>query len=588
MDYEELYRKYQKLLEENKRLKVENEDFKIQLGLVLPLFDNEVHAMEEEKDLSDQFNSSERVTNNSSPQEKINLFMSLFRGRDDVYAKRWQNKEGKSGYSPVCLNEWAKGICGKPKIKCSDCENKKYAILDSSAIDNHLRGKAVYGVYPMRPDETCSFLAMDFDDDGWQKDINALRNTCTEKSIPFVVERSQSGNGGHAWFFFKDQISAATARKFGTLLLTHAMSKRHEIKFSSYDRLFPNQDTLPKGGFGNLIVLPLQVNARKSDNSVFIDEKFQPYSDQWHFLSSVRKLSEEEINGYISQLGTGNELGDLRQIEDEETKPWEKTRIDKRLCKNDIPDTINITKADMLYVRKDGFSNKALNMMKRLAAFRNPDFYKAQAMRLPTFNKPRIISLSDETPDYLCLPRGCAIDLINLFEPMNSEIKWTDETVSGKFIKVQFKGHLRDEQGDAVYSMLQHDNGVLAATTAFGKTVIGAKLIAERKVNTLVLVHTQQLLEQWQERLNQFLTINEELPIDPIKRRGRKKSRSIIGQLGGGKKNLSGIIDIAIMQSLVKSDDVKDVVQDYGMVIIDETKQQLLKCYFSVFLNDVF
>ncbi|MDD4402423.1 MAG: DEAD/DEAH box helicase family protein [Desulfitobacteriaceae bacterium] len=411
---------------------------------------------------------------------------------------------------------------------------------------------------------------MDFDDEGWQKDVRALRDICIVKDIPFAVERSQSGNGGHVWFFFKDQISAATARKFGTLLLTHAMSERHEIRFSSYDRLFPNQDTLPKGGFGNLIAVPLQAAARKSNNSVFVDENFQPYNDQWHFLSNIRKINEEEIDGYIIQLGLGNDLGELRQVEDEEAKPWEKKKADSRLNRSDIPNEIHITKANMLYIKKNGFSNKAMNVLKRLAAFRNPDFYKAQAMRLPTFDKPRIISLSDETSDYICLPRGCEIDLTNLFEPLKADIKWEDETFSGKTIGVEFNGQLRDEQIDAVYQMLQYNNGVLSATTAFGKTVIGAKLIVERRVNTLVLVHTQQLLEQWKERLTQFLIINEELPADPVTRRGRKKVRSIIGQLGGGKKNLSGIIDIAIMQSLVKGDEVKDIVRDYGMVIVDE------------------
>ena len=570
MNYEELYEKHQKLLEENKRLKIENEDFKIRLGLALPLFGSEIHLMEEEKVLSDRLSDQEQVTNNSSPEEKINLFKSLFRGRDDVYAKRWQNKEGKSGYSPVCLNEWVKGICSKPKIRCSDCDNKNYAIFDSIAIDSHLRGKAVFGIYPMLPDETCYFLAMDFDDEGWQKDVRVLRDICIEKDIPFAVERSQSGNGGHVWFFFKDQISAATARKFGTLLLTHAMSKRHEIRFSSYDRLFPNQDTLPKGGFGNLIALPLQNNARKSNNSLFIDENFQPYNDQWHFLNNIRKMNEEEIDGYIIHFGAGNELGELRQIEDEETKPWERQIKDSKLNWADIPNEIHITKANMLYIEKNGFSDKAFNTLKRLAAFRNPEFYKAQAMRLPTFDKPRVISLSDETSDYLCLPRGCEIDLINLFEPLKADIKWVDETVFGKSIKVEFNGQLRGEQVTAVEQMLQHDNGVLSATTAFGKTVIGAKLIAKRKVNTLVLVHTQQLLDQWKERLTQFLTINEELHEEPVKKRGRKKVRSIIGQLGGGKKNLSGIIDIAVMQSLVKGDEVKDAVRDYGMVIVDE------------------
>ncbi|WP_443112493.1 DEAD/DEAH box helicase family protein [Dehalobacter sp. DCM] len=224
----------------------------------------------------------------------------------------------------------------------------------------------------------------------------------------------------------------------------------------------------------------------------------------------------------------------------------------------------------MLYISKKGFSNKALNSLKHIAAFKNSDFYKAQAMRLPTYDKPRVISLSDETPDYLCIPRGCESDLVNLFGTFKADIKWADETSLGRNVNVEFNGELRDEQADAANSMLLHDNGVLSATTAFGKTVIGAKLISERKVNTLVLVHTQQLLEQWKERLIQFLTINEELPDESVNKRGRKKVRSIIGQLGGGKKNLSGIIDIAVMQSLVKGDEVNDVVRDYGMVIVDE------------------
>lgn len=571
--YEELYEKYQVLLDENKLLRNEIESYKEQLGSVLAKFsDVAQHKDEADKVLSEQLYHFGQVTNANPPQDKINLFMSLFRGREDVFAKKWQGKEGRSGYSPVCLNEWVKGICSKPRIKCSDCPNKEYGVFDESAVDRHLRGKAIYGIYPMLTDETCFFLAMDFDDDGWQEDIKVLRSICTKMNIPIAVERSQSGNGAHAWFFFKDNISAIDARKFGTLLLTNAMSDRHEIKFSSYDRLFPSQDTLPKGGFGNLIALPLQATARKNDNSVFIDKGFQPYDDQWSFFSSIRMMTIEEIEGYISrlQITCGNELGDLRQGEDEDKKPWDKRKSESKLDKADIPDRVYITKANMLYVSKAGFSSKALNNLKRIAAFRNPDFYKAQAMRLPTYDKPRIISLSDETPDYLCLPRGCEPDLASLFESLKADTNWTDETYPGKTIDVEFKGQLYDEQAKAADSMLQYNNGVLSATTAFGKTVIGAKLIAERKVNVLVLVHTQQLLEQWKERLNQFLTINEEMPEEPIKKRGRKKLRSIIGQLGGGKKNLNGITDIALMQSLVKGDEVNEAVQDYGMVIVDE------------------
>ena len=262
---------------------------------------------------------------------------------------------------------------------------------------------------------------------------------------------------------------------------------------------------MPKGGFGNLITLPLQLNARRNNNSVFIDENLEPYDDQWDFLSNIHKLKEEEIDRYISQLSSGNELGDLRQSEDEECKPWEKSRTNYIVSRSDFPDAVYITKANMLYINKNGFSHKALNIIKRLAAFRNPDFYKAQAMQLPTYDKPRIISLSDETSDYLHLPRGCELDLINLLNTQKADIRWIDESYSGKPIKVEFNGQLRDVQADAVDSMLQNDNGVLSATTAFGKTVIGAKLISERKVNTLVLVHTQQLLEQWKERLSSFL-----------------------------------------------------------------------------------
>ncbi|MDI6705226.1 MAG: helicase, partial [Bacillota bacterium] len=204
MEYNELFEKYRKLLEENQRLLAENEDLRKQLGLSLPVphTKNDVQASIEVNNIQAvEVVRPGHITNSSSPEDKINLFMSLFRGRDDVYAKRWQNKEGKSGYSPVCLNEWARGICNKPKIKCSECDNRNYAVLDFAAIDKHLRGKDVFGIYPMLPDETCYFLAIDFDDEGWEKDISVLRDICAEKNIPFAVERSRSGNGAHVWFF---------------------------------------------------------------------------------------------------------------------------------------------------------------------------------------------------------------------------------------------------------------------------------------------------------------------------------------------------------------------------------------------------
>ncbi len=560
MDYEELLAKYQLLLIENESLKNENLKLKKQLGI------EQQDAIAEE---AVQIQLISEINRSSDPSEKINLILSLFSGRTDVYAKRWQNKAGQSGYAPVCLNEWKSDLCGKPKVKCAGCAHKSYRILDQKIIEEHLRGTISIGIYPMHTDETCNFLVIDFDDEGWQRDITVLRNTCKEFGVPIAIERSRSGNGAHAWFFFEESVSAALARKFGTALLTCSMSKRHEINFKSYDRLFPNQDTLPKGGLGNLIALPLQMTARKYGNSVFIDENFIPYADQWGFLSEVNKLSEDKLEKMIIKLCRGDELGFLRRDDEEDQKPWERCAVVPKLRKDDFPEKVIIVRANMLCVSKNGFTQRALNDLKRLAAFRNPEFFKAQAMRMPTYNTPRIISCSDETEEYLCLPRGCEEDITNMLNELDVEADWIDKVNSGRNIDVRFQGELREEQQIAVNELMKHDNGVLSATTAFGKTVVAAKLIAERKVNTLVLVHRQQLLSQWKSRLAEFLQINEVLPALE-KKRGRKKSQSLIGQIGAGKNNLSGIIDIAVMQSLNNKGEVKEYVKNYGMIIVDE------------------
>jgi len=522
MDYNQLLKKYNLLLKENQKLIKENKDLRVQLKLPLKQF-NYFDRADITNDNEIQFCEPKDVYSKSSNSDKINLFMSLFRGRIDVYAKRWQNREGKSGYSPVCLNEWEKGICNKPTIKCSNCANKKYAELDYNSIDNHLRGKEILGIYPILKDDDCYFVAIDFDDEGWEKDITVLRDICTKKSIPIAVERSRSGSGAHAWFFFKDKVSASIARKFGSALITYAMSERHEIKFSSYDRLFPNQDSLPKGGLGNLIALPLQYHSRKNNNSVFIDENFEPYKDQWQCLSNINKLTEDDIGKYISELCNGSELGDLRLNNDDELKPWEMNNLKHNLNQKDFPKEVTIIKSNMLYINKEGFTNKVLNIIKRLSSFKNPEFYKSQAMRLSTYDKPSIISLCEETSNYLCIPRGCEIELRELFLKYNIDVKWIDNTNLGKQIDIKFIGQLREEQEYAFNALAKYDTGVLSATTAFGKTVIGANLIAgkflgegfdEPRLDTLFLampVAWKGTVQQYAGRLHRIYNNKKEV-----------------------------------------------------------------------------
>ena len=516
-----------------------------------------------------------KVYTKSPSKDKITLFLELFHGREDVYARRWYNiKKQKSGYSPACQNEWKRGICDKKTHRCADCPSREFVPLTPEIIRAHLIGRDefcrdVVGIYPLLPDDTTRLLCVDFDDGGWQEDVHAFCDSARNCGLAPAVERSRSGEGAHVWFFFETPVSAADARKLGSLLLTSAMAKRHELSFRSYDRLFPSQDTMPKGGFGNLIALPFQGQAQKNGNSLFLDEHFVPHSDQWAYLSTLPRLTEAELKKALSSFRGAADTGTLAEGKE---KPWESgAKQEEVLTKLDFPLTVSLTLADRLYVEKAGLSQHALNRIQRLAAFRNPDFYKSQAMRLPIYDKPRVIDCGEETDDYLILPRSCLLPVCELLDGLGVPITSSDLRNSGRKIAVQFNGTLRSEQTPAAEALLAHDIGVLSATTAFGKTVIGAYLIGERKTNTLILVHSTALLAQWKQSLEQFLTIDETLPEEP-KKRGRKKKRQLIGQLGGGKNSLSGIVDIAIIQSLFEGEDkhVKELVTDYGMVICDE------------------
>ena len=563
MNYEELLNKYNTLLKAYAELEYENKVLKERFGVLVV------------KEKEQTYQEAKRSFNKYSPkEEKLQLYISLFKGREDVYAKRWESREGKKGYTPVCANEWKPGLCNKKLVKCDKCKHRRLVALDTKAIEKHLRGmdelgRDVVGLYPLLEDDTCWLLAVDFDKKEWQKDVSAFRLACNEQGLEVAVEKSRSGNGAHVWLFFDTNIPATTARKLGNLLLTNAMNKRHEIGFESYDRLFPNQDTMPKGGFGNLIALPLQGNARKKGNSVFVDCNFMAYEDQWKYLSQIKKLSVQEVEDYINQLeklvGTMTES----KVSNEKSQDEWKTLKTIELAANDFPQEVKVVKNHMLYIDKMGISARALNQFKRIAAFNNPDFFKTQAMRIPTYDKPRVIYGFDETEDTLALPRGCEEKLVNLLTQQNIKITVQEARNSGRSIDVTFNGQLRDEQIPAAEEMLKYENGVLAATTAFGKTVIGAHFIATRKVNTLILVHNKQLLEQWKERLEEFLVINEEVP-EKLEGKRKRKVQSMIGEIGGGKNRAHGIVDVAIIQSMIKKEEMKELIKTYGMIIVDE------------------
>ena len=500
------------------------------------------------------------IHNESSREVKIALFRSLFRGREDVYPVRWERKDGRSGYSPACVLEWKKPLCGKPAVKCGNCRHRKLLPITDEVIHHHLIGKHTVGVYPMLPDETCWFLAVDFDRKTWQEDARAFLATCHKMAIPAALERSRSGKGGHVWLFFKSPVPASLARKLGCAILTRTLEERHQLGLDSYDRFFPNQDTLPKGGFGNLIALPLQWGPRETGNSVFLNPNGDPYPDQWLFLSGLDRLPVETVESVVGEASRAGKIISVRQIptdEQLEEDPWPDVASGRRTIKplpGPWPKQIRLVIRDLVYLEKEGLPPSILNALTQLAAFQNPEFYRAQAMRLPTFNLPRIIRCAEDFPQHIGLPRGCLEEVTRFFKDGGTVVTIDDQRNEPTPIRVQFRGQLRPEQERVARGLLDHENGILSAPTAFGKTVIAAWVIAQRKVSTLVVVHRKQLLDQWRDRLADFL----DLP------------KNEIGHIGGGKGQPSGVIDVAVLQSLVRKGVVKDLVSEYSQVIVDE------------------
>jgi superfamily II DNA or RNA helicase len=491
-----------------------------------------------------------------STQGKVAIFRRLFRGRNDVYPVRWESKaSGKSGYSPACANEWRHGICDKPRVKCGDCRNRKLVALSDSVVYDHLTGKHTIGVYPLLEDDTCHFLAVDFDDAEWRSDARAFVQSCEELGIPVALEISRSGQGAHAWIFFTDRVPARDARRLGTTIISYTCARMRQLALRSYDRLFPNQDKLPKGGFGNLIALPLQKKPRENGCSLFVDYDWCPYADQWAFLASVQSLSPKDIDPAILQASGGINPLDVTFIDEEDlAQPWKRPTPATKVLTEPMPKTLSVTLANGVYFEKAHLPQPLANRLIRLAAFQNPEFYRAQTMRRSVWDKPRVIGCAENYPQHIALPRGCLDATLDLLQENDIDCEIDDERYVGERLDADFTGCLRLDQEAAVAAMSHQETGVLCAPTAFGKTVVAAAMIARRRVNTLILVQRTDLLRQWQERLQTFLGFE----------------KGMLGTIGGGKAKPSGKIDIALMQSLSHKSEVKPLVEAYGQVIVDE------------------
>lgn len=517
-------------------------------------------------------------------------FYSYFRGRKDVYVKRG----AKKGYYTQCNNFWKTGICLKKsgeKVKCQDCPAKDYKELKVSVILEHLNGRRedctdVIGLYPLFPDGTCWFLVFDFDNHDedanpsqeWEQEVDALREICLSVGVDALVERSRSGRGAHVWIFFSEAIQAAKVRRFGEALLAKGAESVSLKSFRYYDRLMPMQDYLPEGKLGNLIALPLQGQALRKGNSAFVDESWRPYHDQWSKLLHTRKLSEAEVDAYIKAWcpeDKAMEMFQSDQVDDEKEgtlllfgmDPKPSTRYFKA---DDAAGSVKVILSDGIYIDRRNLKPRLQNAIRRLAAYSNPQFFQNLALGFSTRDTPRIVYDGYDEGNNIVLPRGCLEELKKHLSDAEIPYNIVDKRQQGRTIDVSFKGALYPEQAIAAERLLSHDMGMLAAATAFGKTVIGANLIARRKVNTLVLVHTVEIMNNWVRDLERFLTIKEELPTY-ITPKGRTKQRdSVIGTFSSQKKAATGIIDIAMIGSLGKADDINPMVRDYGMIIVDE------------------
>src|SRR5688572_5827462 len=457
--------------------------------------------------------------------EKVDLFRSLFRGRTDVFPVRFVGKKtGKPGYAPACSNKWEPG-----SIPCSSMRPAGFSPSTSTSARG---GKTLWRL--PRP-----------------ADRQALpsRSSGPGQGTARTPGSSSLHRCPRMW---PDEWAAFSSP---------TMSRRHELSMDSYDRLFPNQDTMPRGGFGNLIALPLQHDARQKGNSVFIDEQLEAYADQWAFLASVERMEPAAAEAIAREATRTGQVIGVRPSEDLDddasAAPWMRLppgRITISQIADPLPSEVTAVLSQRLFIEKAGLPAGLLNQLKRLAAFQNPEFYKRQRMRLSTALTPRVITCAEELTRDISLPRGCAFEVRKLFEEYGVALAVDDKRHDGAPLEVKFKGELTVVQKQMARALLEHEEGVLVAPPGIGKTVLGTYLVARRARSALILVHRKPLLEQWIAQLAIFLDVDEKQ----------------IGRIGGGQRRPNGRLDVAMVQSLVRKGEIDDLIADYGHVVVDE------------------
>lgn len=537
-------------------------------------------------------NQGARIIPRNITETDTKVFFSMFWGRTDVYSKRTVKKStGEVNYYIQCYNFWKSGcprVAGS-KIKCQDCKRQAYKELKKEQIIDHLRGNSedgadVIGIFPLLTDDTCRFIVFDFDnhekdaekndfantDDMWKEEVDSLRKICNINGIDALVERSRSGRGAHLWIFFQKPIEAGLARKFGNALLNKGAESVNLKSFRFYDRMLPMQNHLPAGGLGNLIALPLQGQALKEGNSAFIDGCWNAYPDQWEVLLSKKKLSKEFVEDKIKEWTEENShiaICGKDIFDNDSEKPWERIR---HFQKEDVDGVLQITLSNGAYVKKANLQPLIQNQIRRMAAFSNPVFFKNQAMGLSNFENHRYIYLGSDEGGFVKVPRGILENITEECEKAGIEYKIEDKRSKGQPIHAEFIGELKESQIPAVEKLLQNDNGILSAATAFGKTVVCCNVIAQRKVSTLILIQSSALMEQWKGALEKFLHIDEEPPEYETPTGRKKKRKSIIGKLQGAHDSTTGIIDVAMAGSVCKNGEYHRRLKEYGLILVDE------------------